>query len=179
MPRASIRHHPDNLRKIANEFDIVKRRKFYHIAHDLAEQYYIDRIIEDDLLHSTQAKNAFKRAIVNGYKFGRDIEEIFGDRPLFSLWNEPYFTCTGDLEEFALAFKRDEFADQVYYFVRLTLYALSTLPLPSPSRKKMLALRKWSAGHLDFWVVELEKPLTSNMTQDTVTLSVTDYCARC
>ena len=86
LPRASIRHHPDNLRKIANEFDIVKRRKFYHIAHDLAEQYYIDRIIEDDLLRSTQAKNVFKRAIINGYKFGRDIEEIFGNRPLYSLW---------------------------------------------------------------------------------------------
>jgi hypothetical protein len=161
VPRRSTpRHRPDNLRKIANDFDISKRRKFYDLAHDLADRYYIDRIIEDDLLHSTVAKKVFKRAIVSGLKFARNIEEIFENRPLFSLWNEPYFRCKGYLGEFALALKRDELLEQVYYFVILTVYASSTLPLPPPSRKKRLALRKWAAGHLDFWMNELGRPIT-------------------
>jgi hypothetical protein len=75
--------------KIANDFDITKRRKFYDIAHELADEYYMDRIIEEDLLHSTWARTTFKRAIVNGSKLGRDLEEIFTNRSLFSMWNEP------------------------------------------------------------------------------------------
>lgn len=164
LPRRSKpRHRPDNLRNIANAFDIPKRRKFYDIAHDLADDYYIDRVIEEDLLYSTQARAVFKRVIVNSSKLWPDIEEIlsYRNRPLYSLWNEPYFTCTGELEDIALSFKRDEFADQVYCFMMLTLHALSKLPQLSPSRKKRLALRKWTAGHLAFWTNELGRPITS------------------
>jgi hypothetical protein len=163
LPRGSMpRHRPENLRKIANDFDITKRRKFYDLAHELAREYYMDRIIEEDLLHSTWARTTFKRAIVNGSKLGRDIEEIFSNRPLFSMWNEPYFTCKGDLEEVASAFRRDEFRDQLLDFVLLTVHALSTVPRPPPSRKKMLALRKWAKGHLKFWTEELGRPVKVN-----------------
>ena len=97
---------------------------------------------------------------MQGAKFGQALDRILQTRPLFSLWNEPYFTCDGELGEVANAFKRDELSDQVCCFVILTSHALSKLPPPSPSRKKMLALRKWAAGHLDFWVNGLRRPVT-------------------
>jgi hypothetical protein len=180
LPRGPMPwHRPDNLRKIANDFDIKKRRKFYDIAHDLAHEYYMDRIIEEDLLSSTWARDTLKRAIVNGLKFARNIEEIFENRPLFSLWNESYFRCKGGFGEVALALKRDELLEQVYYFVILTVHASSTLPLPPPSRKKRLALRKWAAGHLDFWTNELGRPITLIHDAKDVTLRATDCCAHC
>lgn len=154
------RHFRDNLRNIANDFQITKRRMFYEVAHDAAEWYFRDKMVEEDLLNSAKARRVFRRAIRNGLKFSEDCKEIFGDRALYSLWNEPYFTCEGELEEMALAFKRDELPDQVFYFVILTLNAFSTLARPAPSRKKNLALRKWATRHLCFWVNELGRPIT-------------------
>jgi hypothetical protein len=153
-------HRDEHLRWVADECKIKsKRRLFYNHAFRLALDYQRDKIIEDDLLHVTKVSEAFRRAANSGTRFLRDLQRVFSNRPSFSLWNEPYFMCDGHLRKIALAFKRDELAEQVAYFVELTLLALSKLPSPPPSRKKMLALRKWAAGHLDFWTKELRRPI--------------------
>jgi hypothetical protein len=76
-----VRHDRANLRRIANEFDIKnKKRMFYDRAWDLANDYSLDRIIEGDLLGSTDARRKFRRAIDRGTRFLDDIEAIFSDR---------------------------------------------------------------------------------------------------
>jgi hypothetical protein len=156
-----VYHDFVNLRKIANEFGIKRKRKpFYDRAFHLALGYSTEKIIEEDLLSVTEARKAFRRAIISGARFLDDLEAIFGNRPLYSLWNEPYFMTGGDIGEVANAFRRDELAPQVAIFVILTTIFRAQLPSPAPSRKKMLALRKWARGHLDFWVYDLGRPVT-------------------
>jgi hypothetical protein len=154
------RHHRDNLRSIANDFNIIKRRQFYEMAHELAERYCLDKIVEDDLLHSTEARDVFVRSLNNGIRLAEDISQIFRKRHLYSMWSESCFTCEGELEEIALEFRRTEFHRQLYDFLIITDHALSKIPHPPASRKKNLALRNWTYGHLSFWANDLEKPVT-------------------
>jgi hypothetical protein len=79
---------------------------------------------------------------------------------LFSLWNEAYFTCEGDLKEVAMNFKRTEFPGQFDIFLTLTDHAISKIPRLPASRKKNLALRNWTYGHLRFWANDLGRPVT-------------------
>lgn len=154
-------HDDANLKKIANEFEIKrKRRLFYDRAFRLALDYSTEKLIEEDLLSVTEARQAFQRAIVSGARFLDDLEAIFGKRPLYSLWNEAYFMAKGDVGEAANAFRRDELTPQVATFVILTTIFRAQLPSLPPSRKKMLALRKWAKRHLDFWLYELGRPVT-------------------
>ena len=155
------RHYSDNLRRIANEFNITKRRQFYEMAHELADRYCLDKTVEDDLLHSTEARDMYARSISDGVRFAEDLDQIFQTRHLYSMWNESYFTCEGDLKEIALEFKRTAFQRQLYSFLILTDHALSTIPHLPGSRKKNLALRNWTYGHLNFWANDLGRPVTS------------------
>ena len=142
------------LRKIANDQELTKRRKFYRLAYGLAMQYRFNVIIEEDLANANKARKRFKRSIKHCLGLLECIDAVLSNRCDYSYIYEADHRASRDLIDL------HALHEQLNDLLHTTMEAEAILPKLPSSRRPRLALRAWVKGHLAFWTGELGKPVT-------------------
>ncbi len=150
-------YHPRDLKKIADIRDIFRaRRQFYKHCYNLAAQYFLDLMSEQDFHELNNTISTHHQALLFGRRFAEVLQVINTKGPAHSWYREMTYAHDCEMDT-------NKLLDDVMEFISSMEMALTHLPAPPRGRPK-LALRKWANRHMDFWEHKLGRRVTISNT---------------